>query len=59
MAVVDDHARVNGIRRLELVTSYQNKAALRMYTKRGWEWCGEFLYGGSRVQVLGKDLNKE
>jgi len=59
MAVVDDHAHANGLRRLELVTSPFNKAALRMYTKRGWERCGEFPYGGSKLPFLGKDLDKD
>ena len=59
MAVVDGHARANGIRKLELLTSYLNKPALRMYTKRGWEQRGEIVYGGQRIPVLGRDLDKE
>lgn len=59
MAVVDDHARVNRMRRLELLTSPLNKAALRMYTKRGWERCGKFSYGGLQLPVLGKDMDTE
>jgi len=59
MTVVGDHARANGLRRLELVTSPFNKAALRMYTKRGWGRCGELPYGGSKLPCFGKDLDKD